>query len=92
LASAEPEAPASTDSSDDAPSPESDVLEEGPGVRVAEGTDLDFALDDETEDGVSATEIEDAVSGALDDDHGGCSLESDDEPDLTGESDIADRE
>jgi pilus assembly protein FimV len=58
-------------------------------VGVAEGTDLDFALDDEPEDGVSATEIEDAVSGALDDDLADASSEHDDEPDLTGESDIA---
>ena len=89
LASAEPEAPTSTDRID-APSPETDAIEEDPDAHVAEGTDLDFALDDEPEDGVSATEIEDAVSGALDDDLVDGALEFDAEPDLAGESDIAD--
>ena len=75
-ASAELDTPAAADIVD-SHTPETDVLDEDPGAFFAEGTDLDFALDDQTEDGVSATEIEDAVSGALDEDLADISFESD---------------
>ena len=89
MASAERDTPAAAESVD-SHTPETDVLEEDAGVLFAEGSDLDFALDDETEDGVSATEIEDAVSGALEDDLADISFESEFEADLALESDIAD--
>lgn len=89
IASDEPDVPAAADTVD-AHTPETDVLEEDAGALFAEGSDLDFALDDETEDGVSATEIEDAVSGVLDDVQADISFESDFEQDLAHESDIAD--
>jgi predicted Zn finger-like uncharacterized protein len=79
---AAPETQAGLDTPDaadtvDSHTPETDVLDEDPGAFFAEGTDLDFALDDEPEDGVSATDIEDAVSGALDEDMADISFESD---------------
>ena len=89
LASARPDAPAAADT-DDAHTPETEVLAEDAGAFFAEDTDLDFALDDEPEDGVSATEIEDAVSGALEDDMADLPFESDAEPDPAFESDAAD--
>ncbi|WP_319404806.1 zinc-ribbon domain-containing protein [uncultured Desulfosarcina sp.] len=89
MASAGIDTPAAADTVD-SHTPETDVLDEETGALFAEGADLDFALDDETEDGESVTEIEDAVSGALDDDLADISFESDSEPDLALESDIAD--
>ena len=59
LASAEPV---------DAHTPETDVIEEDAGLLFADGSDLDFALEDEPDDGASASEIEDAVSDVLNDD------------------------
>ena len=58
-------------------SPETDVLEEDAGALFAEGNDLDFALDDEPEDRVSGSELEDAVSDALDENLTDVSSESD---------------
>ena len=66
----------------DAPAPETDVLEEDAGDLFAEGSDLDFALDDEPEDAVASTEIEDAVSDALEEDMADLSS-IDDESDAT---------
>ena len=89
LASAKPDTPAAADTAD-GHTPETEVLAEDAGALFAEGSDLDFALDDEPEDGVSATEIEDAVSGALEDDLADLSFESDAEPGPAIESDVAD--
>jgi pilus assembly protein FimV len=91
LAAAEPDTPMSTEAID-AHTPESDVLEEDSGALPAEGADLDFAMDDEPEDEVTTTEIEDAVSGALDDDLADVSNEPDVESDLPRESDIAEED
>ncbi|MCB2147857.1 MAG: DUF3426 domain-containing protein [Deltaproteobacteria bacterium] len=88
MASAGRDKPAAAESVE-SHTPETDVLDEDTAALFAEGTDLDFALDDETEDGVSANEIEDAVSGALDD-GADISFESEFETDLALESDIAD--
>ncbi|MFO7716309.1 DUF3426 domain-containing protein [Desulfosarcina sp.] len=49
------------------PDPETDILAEASGALFSEDADLDFALDDEPEAGVSATGIEDALSSVLDD-------------------------
>ena len=48
--------------------PEEDVFEEDAGDLFAAGTDLDFALDEEPEESIPPTEIEDAVSDALEED------------------------
>jgi len=79
VASSRPDTPAAADAAD-VHTPETDIL--------AEDTDLDFALEDEPEDGVSGTEIEDAVSDALEDDQADLSLEPEAEPDPALESDI----
>ena len=89
LASAKPDIPAAADT-DDGHAPETEVLAEDAGALFTEDSDLDFALDDEPEDGVSATEIEDAVSGALEDDTAELSFQSDAEPGPVSESDAAD--
>ena len=89
LASAEPDTPAAANTVD-AHTPETDVLEEDAGALFAEGADLDFALDDEPENGASTTEIDDAVSDALNEDVADISFETESEPDLAIESDIAD--
>ena len=81
LASAEPDTPAAADTGD-AHTPETEVL--------AEDTNLDVALDDGPEDGVAATEIEDAVSGVLEGDTADLSFASDAEPDTVFESDAGD--
>ncbi len=72
------------------PAPETGVLAEDADTLFSEGTDLDLALDDEPEDGVSITEIEDAVSDALEDDLADMVFDSETEPDLAFESDIDD--
>ena len=89
LASAIPDTPAAADAPD-GHTPETGIIDEDADALFAEGTDLDFALDDEPGDGVSATEIEDAVSGALEDDLADRSFESDVEPDPSLESDAVD--
>ena len=89
LASAEPDTPAAADTVD-AHTPETEVLAEDAGALFAEDTNLDVALDDGPEDGVSATEIEDAVSGVLEGDTTDLSFESDAEPDTVFESDADD--
>ena len=89
LASAIPDTPAAADTPD-GHTPETGIIDEDADALFAEGTDLDFALDDEPGDGVSATEIEDAVSGALEDDLADQSFESDVEPDPSLESDAVD--
>jgi predicted Zn finger-like uncharacterized protein len=48
--------------------PEEDVLKEDAGDLFADGTDFDFALDEEPEESAPAPEIEDAVSDALEKD------------------------
>ena len=68
---------------------ETEVLAEGADELFAEGTDLDFALEDEPEDGVSGTEIEDAVSDVLNDDLAEVAPELDAEPGIAPGSDIA---
>ncbi|BBO79011.1 hypothetical protein DSCW_64280 [Desulfosarcina widdelii] len=65
--------------------PEEDVLEENDGYLFADGTDLDFALDEEPEETVPAEEIEDAVSDALEEDLEDFSLEA--EPEAPEEGD-----
>jgi len=65
--------------------PEEDVLEEDAGDLFADGTDLDFALDEEPEETVPPTEIEDAVSDALEEDLEDLSFEAESED--TGEGD-----
>jgi predicted Zn finger-like uncharacterized protein len=87
VASTKPDTPAAADTVD-AQTSETDVLAEDADTLFSEGTDLDFALGDEPEDGVSATEIEDAVTDALDDDMADLPLDSDVEPDPARESDI----
>ena len=64
------------------PTPETDVIEEQADDLFADGTDLDFALEEEPEEPVPAEEIEDAVSDALEED-----LPSEAESDLVGEGD-----
>jgi len=59
--------------------PEEDVLEEDAGDLFADGTDLDFTLDEETEETVPPTEIEDAVSDALEEDLEDISFEAESE-------------
>jgi pilus assembly protein FimV len=58
---------AAADAADVQP-PETNVLEEDTDALLEEGTDLDFALEDEPEEDLSDVEIEDAVSGVLDED------------------------
>ena len=65
--------------------PETDVIEEQADDLFTDGTDLDFALDEEPEETVPAAEIEDAVSDALEEDRKDPSLESD--PAAVGEGD-----
>jgi len=83
-AAAEPDAPAAEDAGE-SPAPETDILEEDGSDLFADGTDLDFALDDEPEDPVAATEIEDAVSDALEEDLADMPAET--ESDIADESD-----
>ena len=78
---AEPEKIPAADTAE-APAPETDVLEEDAGDLFAEGSDLDFALDDEPEDAVASSEIEDAVSDALEEDMADLAS-TDDESDAT---------
>ncbi len=89
LASAKADMPGAAEPGD-ARTPETEVLVEDAGAFFTEDTDLDFALDDEPDDGVSATEIEDAVSGALEDDRADLPFESDAAPDPALASDGAD--
>ncbi len=86
-ASPTPDTPAAADAAD-VHTPETDILAEDTGALFSEDTDLDFALEDEPEDGVSSTEIEDAVSDALEDDQADLSFEPEAEPDPALESDI----
>lgn len=68
--------------------PEEDVLEENDGDLFADGTDLDFALDEEPEDSVPAEEIEDAVSDALEEDLEDFSLEAESEAPEEGDATV----
>ncbi len=74
----------------DAPTPETEVLEEDTGALFAEGADLDFALDEELEEGGASAELDDAVSGVLDEDLADVSVESESEPDLAPGFDVDD--
>lgn len=75
-----------TASATDAPdeqAPGADLLEKDADALLYDRSDLDFALEDEPEDGVSDIEIEDAVSDALNEDP----PEPESEPDLALQAD-----
>jgi pilus assembly protein FimV len=70
----------------DALPPEANIPEEDTDGLLDDGMDLDFALEDEPEEDVSDFEIEDAVSGVLDEDR--TDIPSDPEPADEGDATV----